>query len=67
MCSRTARPTKTPRAAPPPAGLRLLPSIEIESELGQARVERFVQDVIRQTLDEALVFPNFHTILFGDP
>jgi distribution and morphology protein 12 len=60
---------------PPPIGLRLLPSIVIESEIGQAdkhvlknvtRVERFIQDVIRKTLEEELVFPNFHTILLPD-
>lgn len=54
------------------AGIRLLPSIFIESEVGQAdkhvlkngtRVERFIQDVIRKTLEEELIFPNYHTIL----
>jgi distribution and morphology protein 12 len=58
-----------------PAGQRLLPSIYIESEIGQAdkhvlrnvsRLERFVQDMIRKTLEEELVWPNFHTILLGD-
>ena len=65
-----SRPSK-----PPPIGQRLLPSIFIESEIGQAdkhvlknvtRVERFIQDVIRKTLEEELVFPNFHTLLLGD-
>lgn len=64
------RPTK-----PLPVGQRLLPSIFIESEIGQAdkhvlknvtRVERFIQDVIRKTVEEELVFPNFHTLLMGD-
>lgn len=65
-----------PRASKPlPIGQRLLPSIYIESEIGQAdkhvlknvtRVERFIQDVIRKTVEEELVFPNFHTLLLGD-
>lgn len=57
---------------PLPAGIRLLPSIFIESEVGQTdkhvlkngtRVERFIQDVLRKTLEEELLFPNYHTIL----
>ena len=61
---------------PQPIGQRLLPSIFIESEIGQTdkhvlknvtRVERFIQDVIRKTVEEELVFPNFHTLLMGDP
>jgi distribution and morphology protein 12 len=60
---------------PLPVGQRLLPSILIESEIGQAdkhvlknvtRVERFIQDVIRKTVEEELVFPNFHTLIIGD-
>lgn len=61
------------RAAKPlPVGQRLLPEIFIESELGQAdkhvlknvtRVEKFIQDVIRKTIEEELVFPNFHTLV----
>ena len=59
---------------PLPIGQRLLPNIFIESELGQAdkhvlknvtRVERFIQDVIRKTVEEELVFPNFHTLVLG--
>jgi distribution and morphology protein 12 len=30
------------------------------------RVERFIQDVIRKTVEEELVFPNFHTLVMGD-
>ncbi|PPQ66187.1 hypothetical protein CVT26_011047 [Gymnopilus dilepis] len=65
-----SRPSK-----PLPVGQRLLPSIFIESEIGQAdkhvlknvtRVERFIQDVIRKTVEEELVFPNFHTLIMGD-
>ncbi|GJJ12370.1 hypothetical protein Clacol_006611 [Clathrus columnatus] len=61
-----------PSGKPLPAGIRLLPSVFIESEIGQAdkhvlkngtRVERFIQDVIRKTLEEELLFPNYHTIL----
>ena len=60
---------------PLPIGQRLLPSIYIESEIGQAdkhvlknvtRVERFIQDVIRKTIEEELVFPNFQTFVLGD-
>lgn len=60
---------------PLPVGQRLLPSILIESEIGQAdkhvlknvsRVERFIQDVIRKTVEEELVFPNFHTLVLPD-
>jgi mitochondrial distribution and morphology protein 12 len=59
-------------AKPQPVGQRLLPEIFIESELGQAdkhvlknvtRVEKFIQDVIRKTIEEELVFPNFHTLV----
>ncbi|OJA15836.1 hypothetical protein AZE42_12217 [Rhizopogon vesiculosus] len=60
---------------PLPAGQRLLPTILIESEISQAdkhvlknvtRIERFIQDVIRKTVEEELVFPNFHTLIVGD-
>lgn len=60
---------------PLPVGQRLLPSIYIESEIGQTdkhvlknvtRVERFIQDVMRKTVEEELVFPNFHTLVMGD-
>ncbi|KAG7093934.1 hypothetical protein E1B28_007568 [Marasmius oreades] len=64
-----------PRPGKPlPIGQRLLPSIFIESEIGQAdkhvlknvtRVERFIQDVIRKTVEEELVFPNFHTLVMS--
>ncbi|KAF5388913.1 hypothetical protein D9757_005096 [Collybiopsis confluens] len=59
---------------PFPIGIRLLPSIYIESEIGQAdkhvlknvnRVERFIQDVIRKTVEEELVFPNYCTVVLG--
>ena len=59
---------------PLPVGHRLLPDIFIESELGQAdkhvlknvtRVEKFIQDVIRKTIEEELVFPNFHTLVLN--
>ncbi|KIY46951.1 hypothetical protein FISHEDRAFT_46310 [Fistulina hepatica ATCC 64428] len=68
--SQSGYPTK-----PLPVGQRLFPSIFIESEIGQAdkhvlknvtRVERFIQDVVRKTVEEELVFPNFHTMLIGD-
>ncbi|KAF8077611.1 hypothetical protein FPV67DRAFT_1647758 [Lyophyllum atratum] len=70
-------PSASPRSSKPlPVGQRLLPSIYIESEIGQAdkhvlknvtRVERFIQDVIRKTVEEELVFPNFHTLVMGEP
>jgi distribution and morphology protein 12 len=59
---------------PLPIGQRLLPNIYIESEIGQVdkhvlknvtRVERFIQDVIRKSIVEELVFPNFHTLILG--
>ncbi|KAI0034044.1 hypothetical protein K488DRAFT_46351 [Vararia minispora EC-137] len=59
-----------------PVGQRILPNIFIESELGQAdkhvlknvtRVERFIQDIIRKTIEEELVFPNYHVRLFIVP
>ncbi|KAJ6531590.1 hypothetical protein DFH09DRAFT_1250225 [Mycena vulgaris] len=65
-----------PRSSKPlPVGQRLLPSIYIESEIGQTdkhvlknvtRVERFIQDVVRKTVEEELVFPNFHTLVMGE-
>ncbi|KIM27783.1 hypothetical protein M408DRAFT_70542 [Serendipita vermifera MAFF 305830] len=57
------------------AGARLLPHIFIESEIGQAdqqvlrnvsRVEKFIQDMVRMTLEQELVFPNFQTIVYGE-
>lgn len=68
--------TQSKPSKPLPIGQRLLPSIYIESEIGQAdkhvlknvtRVERFIQDVIRKTVEEELVFPNFHTLVLPDP
>ncbi|KAH8117087.1 hypothetical protein DFH11DRAFT_1151611 [Phellopilus nigrolimitatus] len=76
--SSTSEPDESPRARgtkPLPVGQRLFPSIFIESEIGQAdkhllknvtRVERFIQDVIRKTVEDELVFPNFHTLIMGD-
>lgn len=69
-------PTTHTRPSKPllPVGQRILPSIFIESEIGQTdkhvlknvtRVERFIQDVVRKTLEEELVFPNYHTIVMG--
>ena len=58
-----------------PIGERLVPNIDIESEIGQVdkhvlknvtRVERFVQDVVRKCIVEELVFPNFHTLVLGN-
>jgi distribution and morphology protein 12 len=57
------------------AGSRLLPHIFIESEIGQAdkqvlrnvsRVEKFLQDMMRLTLEQELVFPNYQTIIYGE-
>ncbi|ESK96451.1 mitochondrial inheritance component mdm12 [Moniliophthora roreri MCA 2997] len=72
--SKPSPPDEDQRSKPLPIGQRLLPSIFIESEIGQAdkhvlknvtRVERFIQDVIRKTIEEELVFPNFHTMVMG--
>lgn len=52
-------------------GQRLLPEMRIDSEIGHSdahvlrnvgKVERFIGDVVRKTLVDELVFPNFHTI-----
>lgn len=68
------QPSPSPVDRSLPIGQRLLPSILIETEIGQAdkhvlrnvsRVERFLQDVLRKTLEDELVFPNFHTIILG--
>lgn len=57
-----------------PVGQRLLPSIFIESEIGQAdkhvlknvsKIEKFIQDVIRKMIEDELVYPNFQTIVLG--
>jgi distribution and morphology protein 12 len=54
-----------------PIGQRILPSLNIDSEIGNAdahilrnvgKVERFIADVVRKTLVEELVFPNFLTV-----
>ncbi|KAJ3722779.1 mitochondrial distribution and morphology protein 12 [Lentinula guzmanii] len=71
--SESIHPPRNP-SKPLPIGQRLLPSIFIESEIGQAdkhvlknvnRVERFIQDVIRKAVEEELVFPNFHTLVLS--
>ncbi|CAE6465908.1 unnamed protein product [Rhizoctonia solani] len=68
------QPSPSPVDKSLPIGQRLLPSILIETEIGQtdkhvlrnvSRVERFLQDVLRKTLEDELVFPNFHTIILG--
>ncbi|GAA5895762.1 hypothetical protein JCM6882_001374 [Rhodosporidiobolus microsporus] len=54
-------------------GMRLLKSAVVESEVGQAdkhvlknvgKVEKFVLEVARKTIENELVFPNFQTIVF---
>jgi distribution and morphology protein 12 len=54
-----------------PVGMRLLPEMRIDSEIGHSdahvlrnvgKIERFIADVVRKTLVDELVFPNFHTI-----
>lgn len=56
---------------PVPVGQRLLPEMRIDSEIGHSdahvlrnvgKVERFIADVVRKTLVDELVFPNFQTI-----
>ncbi|KAJ7811399.1 hypothetical protein B0H14DRAFT_3090624 [Mycena olivaceomarginata] len=60
-----------PRSSKPlPVGQRLLPSIYIESEIGQTDkhvLKNVTRDVIRKTVEEELVFPNFHTLVMGEP
>ncbi|GAA6005218.1 hypothetical protein JCM11491_002624 [Sporobolomyces phaffii] len=55
------------------AGSRILKSATVESEVGQAdkhvlknvgKVEKFVLEVARKTIQNEIVFPNFQTILF---
>ncbi|GAA5821663.1 hypothetical protein JCM11251_000958 [Rhodosporidiobolus azoricus] len=54
-------------------GMRLLRSAVVESEVGEAdkhvlrnvgKVEKFVLEVARKTIENELVFPNFQTIAF---
>ncbi|BGP50886.1 Mitochondrial distribution and morphology protein 12 [Rhodotorula kratochvilovae] len=54
-------------------GARVLRAAHVESEVGQAdkhvlrnvgKVEKFVLEVARKTLENELVFPNFQTIVF---
>ncbi|KAJ9103340.1 hypothetical protein QFC19_004438 [Naganishia cerealis] len=54
-----------------PIGQRLLPALQIESEIGHAdvhvlrnvgKVENFILDLVRKTLVDELVFPNYHTV-----
>lgn len=54
-----------------PIGQRILPNLNIDSEIGHAdahilrnvgKVERFIADVVRKTMVDELVFPNFLTI-----
>jgi distribution and morphology protein 12 len=58
---------------PLPVGERIIPSMQIETSIGQegehvlrnvAKVERFVLDLLRKTMVDELVFPNFHSIAF---
>lgn len=57
--------------SPKPIGQRLLPNLHIESEIGHAdahvlrnvgKVEKFITDVVRKTMVDELVFPNYHTV-----
>ncbi|GAA6002982.1 ERMES complex subunit MDM12 [Rhodotorula paludigena] len=66
-----SRPTAVGKRESP--GARLLRAAHVESEVGQAdkhvlrnvgKVEKFVLDVARRTLENELVFPNFQTIMF---
>ncbi|BGP10640.1 Mitochondrial distribution and morphology protein 12 [Rhodotorula toruloides] len=54
-------------------GARILRSAQVESEVGQAdkhvlknvgKVEKFVLEVARKTLENELVFPNFQSVLY---
>jgi len=57
---------------PLPIGQRIIPRMEIESGIGQEgehvlrnvqKVERFVLDLLRKTVVDELVFPNFQTLV----
>lgn len=57
---------------PLPIGQRIIPKMEIESGIGQEgehvlrnvqKVERFVLDLLRKTIVDELVFPNFQTLV----
>lgn len=54
-----------------PIGQRLLPALQIESEIGHAdvhvlrnvgKVEKFILDLVRKTMVDELVYPNYHTV-----
>mgnify|MGYP006876497066 CR=1 FL=1 len=54
-----------------PIGQRLLPALQIDSEIGHAdvhvlrnvgKVEKFILDLVRKTMVDELVYPNYHTI-----
>ncbi|KAL7424357.1 Mitochondrial distribution and morphology protein 12 [Cryptotrichosporon argae] len=56
---------------PIPVGQRIIPHLHIESEIGHAdahvlrnvgKVERFIADVLRKTVVDELVWPNFYTV-----
>jgi len=82
LCHRPPAPPEGEPAAPSSsstkplaAGLRILPNIFIESEIGQAdkhvlrnvsRVERFIQDSMRKVVEDELVYPNFLTLLLAE-
>lgn len=57
---------------PAPIGQRIIPRMEIESGIGQEgehvlrnvqKVERFVLELLRKTVVDELVFPNFQTLV----
>ncbi|KAI9635523.1 putative mitochondrion organization and biogenesis-related protein [Dioszegia hungarica] len=55
-----------------PVGQRIIPNVQIESEIGDGdvhvlrnvgKVERFIVEALRKTVVDELVFPNFHTVV----
>lgn len=55
-----------------PIGQRIIPHVQIESEIGDAdvhvlrnvgKVERFIVEALRKTIVDELVFPNFQTVV----
>lgn len=55
-----------------PVGQRIIPNVQIESEIGDGdvhvlrnvgKVERFIVEALRKTIVDELVFPNFHTVV----
>ncbi|KAK0531045.1 Mitochondrial distribution and morphology protein 12 [Tilletia horrida] len=60
-----------PHPLPATPGARLLPSLTLESSVGEqdkhvlrnvGKVEKFVQDMVRKVIEDQLLYPNFKTV-----